>query len=447
VGASIAGLRGLSVAFAVLGLALWGLFLRDRFSDRPLIVVAGLLVVAFNPYLLSWNATVKTYALTNLCVFATIWALNNGLRTRKIAWYTAAGAAAGLAVGVRLLYLPWALATFLAFVWLTRRSEVIRISAKSSAAAALGFLVVLIPSFRFLLADPARFRFNNYDYHNLRFSPLDSVPDPTGWHLPQIEAAFNVWSRAIFQNYYLLLIVVLAFAGWLLVRRHQEGEVSLMARVFGFGAITHMMVCLLPDPTHAQYFTSSLAPMLAVTVVCAIAGLEKMGARRGRGGPVTVGFLAFCLAISAYDLQVGKTGMDWAEVWSFEHQAAVKKNIMSRTEPGDVVLAFWSGYVFESDREFVFGMQNHFAIGVSERLDLVEMVDYKIAGKEIILRTILTKQPKVVVLGAWMHEMDTTLSQKDLPLILQELDANYEIDWMLGETKVMVRRPGPGLKM
>jgi len=59
----------------------------------------------------------------------------------------------------------------------------------------------------------------------------------------------------------------------------------------------------------------------------------------------------------------------------------------------------------------------------------------------------LTKQPKVVVLGAWMHEMDTTLSQKDLPLILQELDANYEIDWMLGETKVMVRRPGPGLKM
>ncbi len=29
--------------------------------------------------------------------------------------------------------------------------------------------------------------------------------------------------------------------------------------------------------------------------------------------------------------------------------------------------------------------------------------------------------PKVIVLGAWMHEVNTTLEQKDLPLLLQEL--------------------------
>jgi hypothetical protein len=51
------------------------------------------------------------------------------------------------------------------------------------------------------------------------------------------------------------------------------------------------------------------------------------------------------------------------------------------------------------------------------------------------------------VLGGWMHEVNTTLDQKDIPLLLQELDNNYEIAWMRGEVKVMVRRPGPGLKI
>ncbi|MFT5232244.1 MAG: hypothetical protein ACI9UK_000919 [Candidatus Krumholzibacteriia bacterium] len=447
VGASIANMRWLSVALSVLGLAFWGSFLRSRFGDRPFVALAGLLIVALDPNLMSWNVTVKTYAFTNMAVFATIWALDRGLRTQRILWFGLAGVVAGLAVSVRLMYLPWAAATFLAFVWQSNRNDAVRISPKAPAAAAIGFLLALVPVLGFVSADLDRFWFNNYIYHHLRFSALDSVPDPAGLHWPQIEAALNVFARAIFNNFYLLLVVVIAFVEWVVSRRREASPVSALTRAFGVGAAAHIIVCLLPDPTHVQYFTSSLTPMLALLLVGGMESFGKIATVRNRLAPAFAGVLILCLGLATYELQVGKTGMNWNEVWSFEHQTAVKESIVEHTEPGDVVLAFWSGYVFESEREYVFGMQNHFAIGVSERLSLVEMVDYKIAGKEVILKAILTKEPKVVVLGAWMHEMDTTLEQQDLPLILQELESNYEIVWMLGETKVMVRRPGPGLKM
>lgn len=447
VGASIVGLRWLSVVFSVLALVFWGLLLRARYADRPLIALVGLLIVALDPNLLSWNVTVKTYALTNMGVFAVIWALDCGLRKHRIFWFAGAGLAAGLVVGTRLMYLPWAGATFLAYVWLAGRHEKTRISPRPAAAAVVGFLVALLPVVSFVSADRDRFWFNNYVYHNLRFSPLDNVADPSGLHLPQIEAALNIWSRAILQNYYLLLVILLAFVGWLFMRGRVATPESVLARAFGVGALVHMLVCLLPDPTHVQYFTSSLAPMLALLVVAAIENCDQFAAKSKRLVSAVAGVLVLCLTLATVELRVGQNSINWDEVWSLEHQAAVKENIMSRTEPGDIVLAFWSGYVFESEREYVFGMENHFAIGVSERLNLVEMVDYRIAGKDMILKAILTKAPKVVVLGAWMHEMDTTLEQSDLPLILKELQANYEIDWMLGETKVMVRRPGPGLKM
>jgi 4-amino-4-deoxy-L-arabinose transferase-like glycosyltransferase len=444
VGSSLARMRLLSVGLSVLALVLWGLLLRARFGQRPMFVVGGLLLVALNPYLLSWNPTVKTYALANLGVMAALWTVDRGFQTRRLVWFLAAGLAAGLTVSTRLLYLPWAGSLLIALVWIRWRQPRVGVSLASVAAMAVGLGVSLLPAMWLFLQDPTRFRFNNLDYHNLRFSPLDRVSDA---ETPQALAAVQEWARAIFLNPYMVLLVVLALLGWVAVRRAEkiaDQNLRPLALVAGGGAVVHTLACLLPDPVHAQYFTSPLAPMLAPL---ALLGVVDLARRFGRPATLIAGVVVCCAVLSFVDLQLRGVGMDRSEVWTFAHLDAVSASIEAHTEPDDQVLAFWSGYVFETERQFLPGLENHFSLGVSEKLSLQQQVDYHIAGKELLLQAILTKSPKVIVLGAWMHEINTTIDQKDLPLILQELDANYEIAWMKGEVKVMVRRPGPGLKL
>ncbi len=437
VGSSLVAMRLLSVAFSTLALVLWGMFLRARFGNQPMFVIGGLLLVALNPYLLSWNVTVKTYALTNLGVFATLWAADRGFHSRRLVWFLVAGLTSGLTVETRLLYLPWAGSLFAALAWIRWRHPRVGLSYASLAAVGAGFVLGIAPALRLYLANPARFRFNNLDYHNLRFSPLDQTG---GQDVPQAVAALYELSKTLLLNPFMLLLVILAAVGWLaLVRSRENVDLGLqpIALVAGLGAVVHTIACLFPDPVHAQYFTSPLAPMLAPL---AVFGVVELARRFGRPTTLVAGVVALGVLLSFVDLQVRKTGMIWDDVWSLDHLAEVSANIESRSEPQDQVLAFWSGYVFETERRFLPGMENHFALGVSEKLNLVQNADYHVAGKELLLRAIQTKTPRIVVLGAWMHEINTTLDQKDLPLILQELDANYRIAWMRGEVKVMVRR-------
>ncbi len=159
--------------------------------------------------------------------------------------------------------------------------------------------------------------------------------------------------------------------------------------------------------------------------------------------------VVLCLAavLSAVDLQVRKTGMDWKEVWSFEHLAKVSAAIEGRTEPEDMVMAFWPGYVFETGRQYLPGLENHFALGVSEKITVDEKVHYHVAGKELVLKAFDLQYPDVVVLGAWMYELNTTIDQRHLPIILEELEAKYQLEEFYGETKILSRKPivGSGL--
>jgi hypothetical protein len=48
-----------------------------------------------------------------------------------------------------------------------------------------------------------------------------------------------------------------------------------------------------------------------------------------------------------------------------------------------------------------------------------------------------------VVLGAWMYELNTTIGQLHLPIILEELEAKYQIEEFYGETKILTRKSVP----
>ena len=150
--------------------------------------------------------------------------------------------------------------------------------------------------------------------------------------------------------------------------------------------------------------------------------------------------LGLAAVLSVVDLQVRKTGMDWNEVWSFEHLAKVSAGIEAHSEPGDMVMAFWPGYVFETGRQFLPVLENQFTIGVSEKLTIEQKIHDHVAGKELMIKAFEEQIPEQVVLGAWMHELNTTIEQRHLPILLEELTDKYELVEVFGESKVMVRK-------
>ncbi|MCK9995115.1 MAG: glycosyltransferase family 39 protein [Candidatus Krumholzibacteria bacterium] len=437
-GSSLVGMRLFSVLLGALSLVLWGLILQRRWPERPAIVLGGLALVAMNPYFLSWNVTVKTFALTNLSVFATLWALDRGLQSRRWSWFVLAGAAAGLGVGVRLLYLPWAGMLALALVWLGMRGMEKRLRPGRMVAYIGGMLVGLVPSAVFFALDPDRFFFNNFSYHQLRFSSLGRAGTADG---VQAWVALQVLGKALFLNPFMFFQLVLVGFGVDWTRRNPDSSLRPLMIISSVGAVAHTVTCLFPDPVYEQYFTGPLTPLLAPLVVAGLVRLTELVKR-----PAVVVTVVLCLGamLSAVDLQVHKTGMNWKEVWSFEHLAKVSTAIEARTEPEDIVLAFWPGYVFETGRQYLPGLENHFALGVSEKLTVDEKVHYHVAGKELVLKAFDLQYPDVVVLGAWMHELNTTIDQRHLPIILEELEAKYQLEEYYGETRILSRKPVPG---
>ena len=437
VGSSLMNMRLMSVGAGVLSLVLWGLMLQRRRPEHSGIILAGLALVAMNPYFLSWNVTVKTYALTNLAVFATIWALDRGLHSRRLWWFLAAGRAAGLCVGVRLLYRPWAGALALGLGWLQWRGEGKEFPLTNMGVYLGGMLVGLAPAAVLFALDPERFMFNNLDYHQLRYSFLTQSGAGFG---VRTQAALMALGKTLFLNPFMVFQLILVGLGVDWIRRNPDSPLRPLVVLSGFGAAAHTVACLFPDPVYEQYFTGPLTPLLAPLVV---AGLVRISQLVKKPGSALAGVLVLAAVLSVVDLQVRKTGMVWKEVWTFEHLAKVSAAIETRTEPQDMVMAFWPGYVFESGRQYLPGLENQFALGVSEKLTLDQKVRYHVAGKELVLKSFDLQYPDMVVLGAWMYELNTTIDQRHLPIILEELDAKYELREYFGKTRVLTRRTGP----
>ncbi len=436
-GRSLVALRLVSVGAAALGLLLLGWFLRRRHEPGSWWPAAGVLLVALDPHFLSWNVTVKTYALANLGVCGTLWALGRGWDSRSARWFTGAGIMAGLVVGVRLLYAVWAGVLVLAVAL----SLLVRERPRRPAAVTglIGGLVLgAAPVWGFFLRDPDRFMFNNLRYHVLRYSPHDT---PGTGPVDQGLDAVTVLAGTVATHPYLLVWLLLAGWGWRSVLRRGEGAGPYGWWAAGFLAYTG--TCLLPDPVYPQYFAAAWAPLLAPLAVQGLAALLSPVRRRLRPGLVAGAVVVVLAGLSGFELGVRRTGMDTAEVWSLDHQRKVSVAIERHTGPGDMVLAFWSGYPFISGRGYLEGMENHFALGISEQLTLEQRIHYHVGGKELLLEAFTRQAPAAVVLGGWMHEINTRLDQDHIPVLLEELQLHYEIRELLGEVKVMTPRREP----
>ena len=71
-------------------------------------------------------------------------------------------------------------------------------------------------------------------------------------------------------------------------------------------------------------------------------------------------------------------------------------------------------------------MENHFAVGVSERLDARQRAHYRIAGRREMAEAFRLETARVVVVGAWMNELHGALNDRQTTDLLQLFTRHYQ---------------------
>jgi hypothetical protein len=168
-------------------------------------------------------------------------------------------------------------------------------------------------------------------------------------------------------------------------------------------AAAYVGVCLfIPRPHYHQYFTAALWPMI---VPLLFESLQGAGRDRFRQF-----FLAGALVLAIVGCYPALTD-EWkatrhggARVWQLGNYREIVDKISSVTEPTDMVLAFWPGYVFGSGRHYYPGLENHFALRVARKLPASKAAALHIATHREIAVDVARGKPNAVVTGGWMKD-------------------------------------------
>lgn len=405
-------LRLQSVLFSVLTVALAAVLLRRQGGPAGAATVVGLLLLALSPEFLTWNTTVKTYAWVNLMVMAGLVAWQRGAsdETWRLGWLTGGGVCLGLAVSARLLYAPAAVVPA-AWLLLARRRDW-----RGAIAWSGGLALGLVPVWLALASDPEVFWFNNLGYHQLRFSELEDASV-----LVRAAVAVKEFALALATDPGLLLMVVLAALG---LRRSLRPGASTLPSVVSASlwmAAVLSVTCLLPDPIHRQYFTGGLPILLVAPATWALVTWPGARARTA----LAVAAVA-ALLLPVVGLGLLRNDLLPAQCWQLDHYRLICRRIDALSDPNDIVFSFWSGYVAGSGRRPQPGMENHFAVGVSDRLDAQQRSRYHIAGRREIAEAFRLESPRVIVVGVWMNEVNTALDDQQMKDLLEHFRRHYQ---------------------
>jgi len=432
-GPDLRALRWFCTLLAAATVFLWAGELARRQRRNPWLGVAALCLLVCAPGVVSWSVTVKTYAATGLLATLALLALRRGVAPDgRALWLAAAGAALGLAGSTRLFFAP--LGPVLAAGLVIWPGPAGRRRALGGAGLLLaGFAAGSAPLLIAWLRDPAAFVFDNLGYHELRFSYLrDLHPHPT--LLVRAAAALRGTAAVVATHPYLLGLLVLTGVG-VAAGAAAEDERRYL-RVVGLVCGVFVLGCMAPDPVHAQYFTAPL-PTLALPLLAA--GLGRVtGARPRRLAAAAA--LTVCVGGGMFLWQ--RPGMDPDPAWSFASYERVTEGIRARTRPGDIVFSFWPGYVFGADRAHFPGMENQFAIGVSEKLTPAEKARYLIADRQRLMDGFRPGTPRLVVAGAWMNDINTALDDDQMDELLAVFHQTYGAVANYGDVQICVPQRG-----
>jgi hypothetical protein len=356
-------LRALSVVLTIgLAYVLYGHVLR-RWSSRR-VALAALLLFATTPIAFDWYPTIKTYALSTLLLFGAYVVVESRSASGK-AWFWA-GLLFGLSVDTRLLF---ASLVVVFLVYAGRRAGYFLV----------GLAVGALPSVWFFATGPKRF--------------LDDTlgSQTTRGHLSltaTIDRQLRTAARVLVEPHFLLLTLAGVVLLLLCIRDRKRLPMSVaIAAVLG---VTN----LLPTPTHAQYFVT-LVPFLVV------AAIELAEHRRLLTWLLDARVLVAAAVLLVLPALVSLHGDIAPSTLRPSEIRAISRAVDRRTRPGEVVLSFWPGYIYESHVRQLPGLESDFepATAANEHLSGARAKYYRLLSTEGLQRAIRTHAVPLIVYG------------------------------------------------
>ncbi|MGA2722782.1 MAG: glycosyltransferase family 39 protein [Bryobacteraceae bacterium] len=427
---SVVAMRLLSAAFGGMAVLLWGICLLSVKRLPTPVTLATIALILLNPYWVSWNVVVKTFASANLLTSIAMIALYCALRSERRKWYFIAGLALGACASTRSLYAPLVPVVLL---WLLRREW--RTSAWP-VPKALTFLAGatcgVLPMILSFSADPRAFLFNNFHYRPL-LNPYVSIRYVIHGDLDTL--------LVLSQHAYLVVVALLAVIGgvslWKLRRKleapydHQDYEYFELAFLM---LLAYMVTSWIPYPVYDQYFTSPLIPFLVAFLAEGFRVMWRFGAKTF----VLLAVLAPILFFQGLRLEVQEySQMPSMQLASYRRVAQVIEDNSSST---DVVLSIWPGYVFESGRRYFPGSENHFNYMVGYKLTPQERARYHVLSKEEVTNAIATRAVEMFV-SAWSgYHLESTMTPDERQALRTALKTNYLSVGSIDHVEVYRRR-------
>jgi len=355
-------LRGLSVLLTVvLGCVIYRHVAR-RWGSRRLALIAVVLFAA-TPLGFQWFPIVKTYALTTLLLFsAYVWAESHSAR----AWFVS-GLFLGLAIDVRLLVAPVAI-VFLVY------------ARRHATQFLLGLVVGMLPLLWLFAIGPARFLNDTLASQTTRKHL--TLPD-------NLYEKARIVARVLVEPHFLFLAAIAALLVAICIGRRKPLPLSIAI------AATLAITNLLPTPSYAQYFVT-LIPFLVIATIELISLLDISAQVLERR----------VLAVAAVLVLV-------PAAWSLHHITssnatrhvsdvrAVARAVDRLTDEGEVVLAFWPGFVYGSHARQMPGLESDFAPAAVDNNDLsaARAAEYHMLSSREISRAIKSHAIRLIVVG------------------------------------------------
>jgi hypothetical protein len=438
-------MRHLSAVFGGLAVALWGVCLLFAKRLPRKVAVATFATVLLNPYWVAWNSVVKTFALANLLMSIAMVCLYVAVQADRRKWYLLGGLALGACASTRALYgpvVPLVLAWLAYQEWRASRSKY-----SKTVAGAVGAACGLLPMMLTFASAPRAFIFGNIHYYRsiagYHLEKGRAVVGHPGFGATILSYFSDIVVRLVILHPYFAALLALALVGGLSFRRlgRTRGEPytrqdDLYAQLVLVMLIAYVATALIPFPIFDQYFDGPLVPLLLPFVA---EGLRiSLGWKKWQVLVLAVLASVLILAEVRRDAGIYLTPGEW----SLSSYRQVTEAIEANSRPGDLVLSFTPGYVFESGRRYLPGLTNDVVYRIMNRVTPEERSQCHVVSREQIIQSIAARAPKVIVTARrrCMSEYYADLSPEEVQALHAAVDDNYSLVSKIDTVEVYRRR-------
>lgn len=397
--------------------------------------VIAVLLFSSTTLIFAWLPIVKTFALSGVLLFA-CYMVASHFSTVSSKWsFGLSGFLLGLSIETRL-YFAALIPVFL--LWIYRNADLPK---KRTAVPVFlgGLFVAIVPSLCLLVMDANAYLFNNVGYHAVRSD--SGLIGGVGQKLSVVIEALITGPHGNGLQLGLLFLVSL----WLVQKKRLAGPAQLAFEL----AIVLAVVCLLPTPTYVQYFCV-VVPFLLVATVCPLSSVlaDPNGKRRTWLRTAICGAsLAIYCAVAIGDYRKyfitgeGLNGIYFKKDpanWTLPAVRAVSGVVDELANPGERVMSFWPGYIFESKAIPYPRFENDAGRTISATLTDSQLTKYHLVWRSGIEAEIAGRKPRIVVVGnqEYWHEPQQ-------PYVEALERSGYVVARMVGGASIYTRAPTP----